>query len=168
MPCPKKRAKLTQAMSETGIMRTRHAVSLHSQTKGRPSSPPCQGRISYKRKTNLINGKLRPIRSSVGTRLPCPIIKRHPPPPPCGVLAPVSGGEFACAVGNEQKQKSITTSRFLSYEESANEMYTAPQIKTKFCPRYSHTLVYSILTPLYIVLSRPCPREDYFVLSQRR
>ena len=64
-----KRAKLTQAMSETGIKRTRHAVSLHSQTKGRPSLPPClRGRVSYKRKTNLINGKLRPIRLAVGTR----------------------------------------------------------------------------------------------------
>ena len=113
-----KRAKLTQGMSETGIKRTRHAVSLHSQTKGRPSSPP------------------------------------------------VSGGELPGAVGNEWKQKSITTSRFLSYEESANEMYTGPQIKTLFCPRYSHTLVYSILTPLYIVFSRPCPREDCFERSK--
>ena len=114
-----KRAKLTQAMSETGIKRTRHAVSLHSQTKGRPSSPPVRGRLPG-------------------------------------------------AVGNEWKQKSITTSRFLPYEESANEIYTAPQIKTLFCPRYSHTLVYSIVTPLYIVLSRPCPREDSFELSLKR
>ena len=50
-----KRAKLTQPMSETGIKRTRHAVSLHSQTKGRPSSPPClRGEL-------VTNGKLKTI-----------------------------------------------------------------------------------------------------------
>ena len=115
-----KRAKLTQAKSETGIKRTRHAVSLHSQTKGRPSSPP------------------------------------------------VSGGEWLARWEMSRNRKALPLLAFYLTKRVLTKCIQPPQIKTLFCPQYSHTLVYSILTPLYIVLSRPCPREDCFERSQRR